>query len=121
VTCIYCGGEAELVGGDAIYPHRPDLARKKFYRCQPCDAYVGCHAGTTKPYGGLANAETRAARQRAHAAFDPIWKDGKVRRIDAYSQLAKALGIPVGSCHMGMFDIHTCKRVVEAVENGLIL
>jgi len=57
IICNYCGNNAEMVSGDAIYPHRPDLYHRKFYRCQPCGAYVGCHEGTDKPLGRLANAE----------------------------------------------------------------
>ena len=54
VKCSYCGNDAELVGGESVYPHRPDLYYLKFYQCLPCDAWVGCHRGTTKPrWAGL--------------------------------------------------------------------
>lgn len=43
VKCDYCGKDAELVTGDVIYPHRSDLAPLKFWRCEDCEAYVGCH------------------------------------------------------------------------------
>lgn len=43
VKCDYCGNDAMLVSGRAIYPHRPDLFRLNFWQCAPCDAYVGCH------------------------------------------------------------------------------
>lgn len=75
VICSYCNKPAELVTGKEIYPHRPDLYPKKFWRCRPCTAYVGCHkpnAGYgdgTRPLGRLANAELRAAKSAAHAAF----------------------------------------------------
>lgn len=35
MNCDYCNNEVELVGGDAIYPHRPDLHALKFYYCAP--------------------------------------------------------------------------------------
>jgi hypothetical protein len=35
---------------------------------------VGCHKGTTKPLGRLADAELREWKKRAHAAFDPVWQ-----------------------------------------------
>lgn len=41
--CPYCGSKTEYVDGTVIYPHRPDLANRKFYICRPCNAYVGCH------------------------------------------------------------------------------
>ncbi len=89
LACNYCGRTAELVDGSAIYPRRPALAHKRFYRCLPCDAYVGCHDGTENPLGRLANAELRREKMRVHAAFDPLWKDyGRRVRRRAYRWLA---------------------------------
>lgn len=121
VLCGYCGAEAEIVSGDKIYPHRPDLAGRNFYLCTLCDAWVGCHAGTTKPLGRLAKGELRRAKRAAHAAFDPLWKakmrrdrcSKKKARSAGYRWLAEQLEIPPKECHIGMFDISTCWRVVE--------
>lgn len=115
VKCDYCGADARLTYGWEVYPHRPDLFSKSFYVCTPCDARVGCHPGTTNALGRLANAELRGAKQAAHAAFDPLWRSGKLKRKDAYYRLSKALGIPFGDCHIGMFDVETCHRVVAVV------
>ena len=120
VTCPYCGNAAALVTGEAIYPHRPDLHNLRFWQCAPCGAYVGCHKPNkkmgfdgTQPLGRLANAELRKAKWDAHAAFDPLWKAGRMDRRQAYGWLAKALGIAVEDCHIGEFDVATCKRVVS--------
>lgn len=113
LLCPYCGKAASLVGGINIYPHRPDLAEKKFYQCAPCDAYVGCHPGTTNPLGRLADAELRKAKMAAHAAFDPLWKEGNKKRGSAYAWLCDQLGIEKKDCHIGMFDVEMCRRVVE--------
>lgn len=113
LLCPYCASKPELVGGDVVYPHRHDLYAKWFYLCRPCDAYVGCHPGTTKPLGRLANAELRKAKNAAHAAFDPLWKDGKRKRKEAYAWLATQIGVAGKNCHIGMFDVETCRRVVE--------
>jgi len=110
----YCKGRALLVGGLKIYPHRQDLKDKKFYLCGPCNAYVGCHPGTTNALGRLANAELREAKMAAHAAFDPIWKTGQKKRGGAYAWLCDQLGIEKKDCHIGMFDVEMCKRVVAA-------
>lgn len=110
--CPYCSKPAVLVTGKDIYPHRPDLFEKHFYRCRPCGAQVGCHPGTTTPLGRLANAELREWKQRAHAAFDPIWQSGNKKRRDAYHWLSQALGISFADTHIGMFDVPTCQRVV---------
>lgn len=124
MICPYCNNEARLVGGDAIYPHRPDLYRLRFWQCAPCDAYVGCHKGTEQPLGRLANAELRRAKMLAHAAFDPRWRtrDKKQRpktRGEAYSWLAKRLGVDRADCHIGMFDLEQCQQVVQVcLEQG---
>lgn len=121
VLCDYCTNPAELVGGAVIYPHRPDLSHARFYRCVACEAWVGCHAGTLTPLGRLAKKDLRDAKVRAHAVFDPLWKlkharenisKGHARRA-AYRWLAQQLGIEPAKCHIGMFDVETCLRVVE--------
>lgn len=121
IHCDYCGEKATLVVGKAIYPHRPDLYGLNFYQCRPCDAYVGCHKGTTDPLGRLANAELRAAKSRAHLAFDPLWKNKFFRsRTRAYNWLAAQLKIEKSECHIGMFDAAMCRRVVALVDAYLI-
>ena len=116
VICPYCNQPAQLVGGDVIYPHLPWLHGKMFYSCVPCGAYVGCHDGTTQPLGCLANAQLRVAKMAAHTAFDPLWKSHRLTRTAAYRWLARELGIEVGDCHIGMFDVEQCRRVVEVCQ-----
>ena len=122
VTCPYCHREAKLVTGADIYPHRPDLVRKVFWQCAPCNAYVGCHpkhqqfspTGIT-PLGRLANAELRREKRRAHEAFDPLWRSNEMNRQDAYHWLASQLGMSAANCHIGMLDVDGCRAVVAAV------
>lgn len=116
VTCPYCGDVAAFVTAAVIYPHRPDLRGRMFYHCLPCQAWVGTHRGTTKPLGRLADAELRAAKITAHAAFDAKWKRLKWQRGAAYRWLANALRLKPSECHIGMFDVETCRRVVAACE-----
>lgn len=109
--CMECGDKAIMVGGKAIYPHRPDLYGKTFWRCQ-CGAYVGCHPGTTNPLGYPAGATTRRARSEAHAAFDPLWKGRKGARGDAYAWLSEAMGLPRGETHISWMNAAQARRVV---------
>jgi hypothetical protein len=97
------------------------------YLCRRCDAWVGVHKGTDKPLGRLANKELRDWKKKAHAAFDPLWqaKLSKRRRErgenykkvwargSGYRWLSEQLGIERKLCHIGMFDVETCRRVVE--------
>jgi len=111
-NCLECGKMAKLVKGDAIYPHRPDLYHKNFWLCR-CGAYCGCHGATTRPLGFPAGAETRRARNAAHAAFDPLWKSGKMTRREAYTWLASQLGIAPEDCHVGMMRADRAWQVAE--------
>lgn len=117
MNCNYCGGKAERVSGKAIYPRMPKLHGKIFFRCSPCDAYVGTHADGT-PLGNLADRDTRVFRIKAHHYFDKIWKGRHMKRGHAYAWLASSLGIPVSKCHIGMFDVQMCSRVIEICEKG---
>lgn len=98
MKCDYCGKPANLVDGSVIYPHRPDLKSKWFHLCRPCNAYCGCYpAGDGKrPLGRLADAELRAAKQRAHAAIDPK------------------------KAHVGMFNVTQCNEAVRLGSNALL-
>lgn len=116
MDCNYCGKPARQVTGKKIYPHLEALHALIFLECAPCGAYVGCHKGTDKPLGLLADPPTRRARQKAHAAFDSIWKTGKLPRKKAYSWLADALKIKVDDCHIGRFNPSQCGQVVAAVK-----
>jgi hypothetical protein len=110
--CPYCGKEVVLRNSDIIY----GKSYGNVWMCSnwpKCDAYVGCHNGTKKPLGRLANKELRYWKKKAHYAFDSIWKSGRMDRSTAYSWLANKLNIPGNKCHIGMFDIDRCKSVCE--------
>ncbi len=113
--CPYCGSPAELRDSSVIYgrSYGPAWICASFPKC---DSYCGCHKGTTKPLGRLANRELREAKKAAHAAFDRLWKSGAMRRKDAYRWLADNLGISTDACHIGEFDVPLCRRVVELVK-----
>lgn len=124
--CPYCRCTAEKVTGQVVYPRRRDLWDKIICRCELCDAWVGCHPGTDVPLGRLADADLRTAKQRAHAAFDPLWKKkmerdqcgkGAARRA-GYTWLAEQLGIRREDCHIGMMDVALCERVVEVCQDA---
>lgn len=115
-TCPYCGQPAALIENSAQLYRGKDYG--PIYVCTPCDARVGCHPGTLVALGPLANAELRQARNAAHKAFDVLWKikwsrtrDG-ASRSKAYAWLARELGIGQAQCHIAMFDLGQCARVV---------
>ncbi len=112
-----CGQEAVPTAGDVVYAHRPDLADKKFYVCAACSRRVGTHAASGFPLGTPADAVTRSARERAHAAFDPLWRNGgrfPKRRL-AYEWLATQMGIQ-GEVHIGNMTAEQADDVVRICE-----
>ena len=106
-VCAHCPQTPYLTTGRRIYPHLPLLYQKKFWLCR-CGAYVGCHPNTDRPLGTCANAELRAARNRAHAAFDPLWKSGRMKRGQAYARLAEHFGRQI---HIGQSDLETARKI----------
>lgn len=75
VICNYCQRPARLALGQELYPHRTDLEDVRVWRCDPCNAQVGCHDGTDKPKGTFANPQLAKLRMAVHRLFDPLWQD----------------------------------------------
>ena len=129
-VCPYCEREARfLPSSETIYGR--DYG--PVYVCVPCDARVGCHRGTTRPLGRLANAELRLAKRGAHDAFDRTWRalhEERTRadpsfsksrtRAKAYKRLAILLEIDARECHIGMFDLQQCARVITLCAAGTL-
>lgn len=109
LACPYCAQPAELMLSSA--PLYRGIDYGPVWICRPCQAWVGCHPETTNPLGRLANAALRRAKMAAHAAFDPLFKSGRMKRGEAYAWLAKALGIEKTACHIGMMDEAQCIKV----------
>jgi hypothetical protein len=116
IICPYCDKPAEQVTGKEIYPERYDLWDRNYWRCVPCDAYVGCHIHTTRPLGRMANAAQRKAKRIAHSRFDVVWKSGQFDRKGAYAWLASRMGLTAKECHIGMMNEEQCAEVVRHVD-----
>lgn len=114
MECPYCSKKAELKDSSVIYGKSYGL----IYICSDypsCDSYVGVHPGTTIPLGRMANKELREYKKKVHVLFDPLWKGKKIRRNEAYKRLSDALNLSTKECHVGMFDVETCKRAIEVL------
>lgn len=117
VYCCKCGKkvQAELIKGNVIYPHRPDLYNKNFYRCPICKNYVGCHPNTTRALGVIPTPEIRIARHRLHVFMDPLWRDKKLlTRPQLYKLISKELGY---TFHAGNIkSVSECFEIYDIVE-----
>ena len=109
--CTYCNRELPLLKSKYGY----------WYKCNKCNASVGCHPLTKKPLGTTAKPELRALRQEAHKHFDGTWRakmkrDGCTQqeaRSAGYKWLQQQLGLSAEECHIGKFNESQCLRVIE--------
>ena len=113
--CPYCKSKVVLADSAIVYGR----SFGPIYLCSnwpQCDAYVGCHKGTTKPLGRLANKELRQWKIKAHNALDELWKQKRYTRHKAYLIASDILGKPFEETHIGMFDIQDCKDLVRGLQ-----
>jgi hypothetical protein len=118
VICPYCGKHATLVSSESVSPH---IGSCLLWRCDPCNAHVGIHKNSeqAEPLGTLAKRELRRWRQKTHRVFDLLWRDSNLAvktmsRKEAYRFLQHISGIESKEkVHIGMFDIKTCKHVIN--------
>ena len=91
--CRYCGGN--------------------IHQCQNCNARVGCHKGTKRPLGSVANETLRLKRMETHHVFDSFWRRKGMTRTQAYRWLAKKLDLPVKRTHIGGFEMDQCQMTID--------
>lgn len=115
--CPYCHKQTTLSDSSIIYGKSYGM----IYICFKCDAYVGCHKGTTNAKGSVANEELRKLRKKAHELFDPLWRKKAFRdncslniaRNKGYTWLSEQLGIPRKFTHIGMLNKEQCLKVIS--------
>lgn len=102
------------------------LRQSKYGPFYGCTGYPGCtckhgaHANGS-PKGIPGDAATRAARIRAHEAFDQLWKGASRRarrheRGQAYLILQEIMGMTADEAHIGRFTIEECERIIAGLE-----
>lgn len=115
--CRYCGGVVRLVSASAVYGEaaakRLKLQKETFYQCQNCNARVGCHKGTNRPLGNLANEVLRLKRMETHQVYDAFWKRRGMTRSQAYKWLAEQMRLPEHEAHIGSFEMDQCQTVID--------
>lgn len=118
--CRYCGGAVHLVPAAKVYgpaaAKRLGLEREKFYQCQNCNARVGCHKGSARPLGNLANEALRMKRMETHQVFDSFWKERGMSRTQGYKWMAKKLRLSEELAHIGGFEMDRCQKLIRLCE-----
>lgn len=115
-VCRYCGGLVRLVPARNVYgaaSERLGLEKEYIYQCQNCTARVGCHKGTTRPLGNLANETLRLKRMETHQVFDAFWKRMGMSRTKGYKWLSEQMGLPERLTHIGGFEMDQCQKVID--------
>ena len=115
--CRYCGSVIRLVPAESIYgmkaAKRLGLIGEYIYQCQNCSARVGCHKGTTRPLGNVANEALRLNRIETHHIFDAYWKSQHMTRTGAYKWLSQHMRLPAKQTHIGGFEMDQCQQVID--------
>ena len=117
--CRYCGGIIRLVPAADVYgssTERLGMQNEYLYQCQNCNARVGCHKGTTRPLGNLANETLRLKRKETHQVFDSFWKERGMTRTQAYHWMAKKLRLSEQLAHIGGFEMDRCQKLIRLCE-----
>ena len=119
IICRYCGGVIRLVPARKIYGASTDrlgLAGENISLCQNCNARVGCHKGTNRPLGNVANEVLRLKRRETHQVFDAFWQGNGMSRTKAYKWLAAQMRLSEKDAHIGGFEMDQCQKVIELCE-----
>ena len=98
IFCVECNKDVEpkLVTGAMVYPTCAKVAQDKYWMCNSCKNFVGCHKNANKnklrPLGIIANKELRQARIQIHKIIDPIWQKERMKRGEVYALISSELG-----------------------------
>jgi hypothetical protein len=93
----------------------------KFYGCSTwrltgCKGSTSAHQKTGAPMGIPARAATKAARTRAHRAFDVLWTGGRMTRKKAYAWMQKIMNLSKRDAHIANFTLEQCEYLIAEVE-----
>lgn len=83
------------------------------YQCQNCNARVGCHKGTKRPLGNVANEVLRLKRMETHQVFDKFWRAKRMSRTKAYRWLSEQMELSESKAHIGGFEMEQCQQLIE--------
>ena len=118
--CRYCGGVIRRVTAQKVYggaaAKRLKLWNEWFCQWQNCNARVGCHRGTMRPLGNVANEVLRLKRQETHQIFDRFWQENGMTRTQAYKWLAGRMKLSEKNAHIGGFEMDQCQQVIDLCE-----
>lgn len=119
IYCVQCKKtvEAYCVSGQDIYPYRPDLYRKLFYKCPHCGNWVGTHKDG-RPLGTIPYAKLRKLRHMVHEIIDSHWLPTKSikKRRELYKSLSNYIGKEYHTAELNTED--ECIAIITYYKNN---
>lgn len=116
IYCPYCRAKARLTTFSEVYGEKATDPDEKIWVCgnfnKGCNAYVGTHKGTDKPFGQLANARLRRLRIDAHRAIDRVVEAGIMDKHTIYDYLETSFGFRRGKFHLGNSGEYYCQETI---------
>lgn len=117
VICPECG--AKMVLRETTKFKWNNGENRLFYGCSrfpACKGTHGAHPGGA-PLGTPADAATKQARMRAHAAFDLLWKPigARLTQDEAYLWMQSKMGMKSSEAHIGKFNAEQCESLISHV------
>lgn len=96
VKCLACEKvvQGRLTTGKEVYPDKPDLKRRRFYICDSCKGFIGCHDWKkckNVPIGSIPTPEIAEKRREVFEALKPIIDAKVISKKRLYNELGKAL------------------------------
>jgi hypothetical protein len=126
IYCCKCGKEinARLTTGKEIYPHRNDLKKLFYWKCDICKNYVGTHKKRqdgTIPLGVIPSPEIRQARSKIHTILDPLWKNGQIKRGNLYKKLSQKIGKEYHTAEVkSIEEVNNIIDVIQEIKKEMI-
>ncbi len=123
IWCCGCSDKvgARLTNGGEIYPHRADLSKLTFWKCDICKNFVGCHHKTknrTQPLGCIPTREIKEARKHIHKILDPLWKSGRHNRNRLYGRISDHVGWEYHTAQIR--SIEEARKIYRFIKDELV-
>lgn len=117
IFCCNCNTyvDARFTNGSETYPHRQDLSKLNFWKCDTCEGFVGCHnkhhivKKRKDPLGVIPSPRIKKARNEIHKILEPLWKNRKYSRTEIYKMISEHIGTEYHTAQLS--DIDTAKKV----------